>query len=147
MDTASSQAATIEKFIDGWKRWNASEMLAVFADDFTQVTLPFGLGVPERKRDAVERALPALVGIVSNYKLTIHEVLHDAAKSKAAVYAVSTGESPFGPWEMEYAAFLHFSKAGDKIVRLEEMLDSAFTKDFAPKFQKYLQDRQAECRA
>jgi hypothetical protein len=50
---AQVQAATLERFVDAWKRWNADDMIAVFADDFTQVTLPFGLNVPEKTRGAV----------------------------------------------------------------------------------------------
>ena len=40
---------------------------------------------------------------------------------------------------MEYSAFVTFSEAGDKVARLEEMLDTAFLQDFAPKFGQYLQ--------
>ena len=40
---------------------------------------------------------------------------------------------------MDYAAFVTFSEAGDKVTRLEEMLDTAFLQDFAPKFGYYLQ--------
>ncbi len=40
---------------------------------------------------------------------------------------------------MEYGAFITFSEAGDKVARLEEMLDTAFLKDFGPKFGQYLQ--------
>ena len=40
---------------------------------------------------------------------------------------------------MDYAAFVTFSEAGDKVARLEEMLDTAFLQDFAPKFGHYLQ--------
>jgi hypothetical protein len=42
---------------------------------------------------------------------------------------------------MEYAAFVTFSKAGDKVARVEEMLDSAFMADFGKKFQQYLKDQ------
>lgn len=40
---------------------------------------------------------------------------------------------------MEYSAFITFSEAGDKVTKLEEMLDSAFLQDFGPKFGQYLQ--------
>ena len=40
---------------------------------------------------------------------------------------------------MEYAAFVTFSEAGDKVARLEEMLDTAFLQDFGPKFGQYLE--------
>ena len=57
------------------------------------------------------------------------------------MYALSKGKLPWGPWELEYAVFITFNEAGDKIALLEEMLDSAFLKDFGPKFGQYLQQR------
>jgi hypothetical protein len=44
---------------------------------------------------------------------------------------------------MEYATFLTFNEAGNRIARLEEMLDSAFMKQFAPKFQQYLREQES----
>jgi hypothetical protein len=157
---AHVQASTLERFVDAWKRWNADDMLEVFADDFTQATLPFGMGVPDRERGAVEQVFPKLVGLVDDYKvrtehdqtedlsqssllatqLTVHEILHDAEKNKGVVYGISTGTTPFGPWAMGYATFLTFNEAGNRIARLEEILDSAFMKQFAPKFQQYLRE-------
>ncbi|KKA17950.1 hypothetical protein T310_8109 [Rasamsonia emersonii CBS 393.64] len=136
---AHVQAATLQRFLDAWKKWDAEEWLAVFADDFTQVTLPFGLGIPPRPRAQVEQVLPALVATVKSYELTVHHVIHDVEKNKAAVYASSKGALPWGPWELEYSVFITFSEAGDKVARLEEMMDSAFLRDFGPKFGQYLQ--------
>ncbi|KAL2194790.1 hypothetical protein P885DRAFT_42316 [Corynascus similis CBS 632.67] len=139
--SASTQAATLERFLDAWKRWDASAWLATFADDFTQVTLPFGMKVPSRDRTQVEQVLPKLMKVVQDYKLTIHEVVHDAAKNKAAIYCMSEGTTPWGPWAMEYAVFIRFTEAGDRVAHLEEMLDSAFMKEFAPKFGQYLREQ------
>jgi hypothetical protein len=33
-----------------------------------------------------------------------------------------------------------FTEDGEKVARVEEMLDTAFLQDFGPKFEKYLQD-------
>ena len=74
-------------------------------------------------------------------KLTVHEVLHDAGKNKAAVYCVSKGDTPLGPWALEYAAFLTFNETGDRVARVEEMLDSAFMRDFGPKLGRYFQEQ------
>ena len=41
---------------------------------------------------------------------------------------------------MEYAVFVEFSEDGDKIVKLEEMLDSGFMREFAPKFGSFLME-------
>ena len=65
--------------------------------------------------------------------------MHDVEKNKAAIYAMSKGNLPWGPWELEYSAFITFSEAGDKVARLEEMLDSAFLQDFGPKFRQYME--------
>ncbi|KAF2232858.1 hypothetical protein EV356DRAFT_517001 [Viridothelium virens] len=136
---ADIQAETLARFLNAWKKWSAEDWLNIFADDITQVTMPFALGIPSRSRAEVEQTLPALVAAVQSYELTIHNVIHDVQAGKAAVYALSKGKLPWGPWELEYAVFITFNKAGDKIACLEEMLDSAFLKDFGPKFGQYLQ--------
>ncbi|KAJ5592629.1 monooxygenase AgnL5 [Penicillium hordei] len=133
-----TQAATLEKFIDAWKRWDAQEWLALFSDGFTQVTLPLGLGIPSRPRAQVAQVLPALMATVKSYELTVRHVVHDAANNKAAIYASSKGTLPWGKWQMDYAAFLTFSEAGDKVDAVEEMLDTARLQEFGPKFGEYL---------
>ena len=64
--------------------------------------------------------------------------MHDVEKSKAVVYAMFKGDFLWGLWDLEYSVFLTFSEAGDKVARLEEMLDPAFLQDFGPKFGQYL---------
>ncbi|RAL16200.1 nuclear transport factor 2 family protein [Aspergillus homomorphus CBS 101889] len=137
---SSTQAATLQRFITAWERWDAQEWISTFSEDFEQATLPLGLNIPVRSRKEVEVVLPALVATVKSYKLQIHHVIHDPENNKAAVYAASTGKLPWGDWNLEYSAFLKFSEDGEKVARLEEMLDTAFLQDFGPKFGKYLQE-------
>jgi hypothetical protein len=73
-------------------------------------------------------------------KLTVHHVVHDPDRNKAAVYALSKGTLPWGPWQLEYSVFITFTEAGDKVAVLEEMMDSAFLQDFGPKFAQFLED-------
>ncbi len=77
-------------------------------------------------------------------KLKIHEVVHDAARSKAVVYAVSRADTPFGDWTNEYAVFFTFDESGQRIAKIEEMVDSAFLNDFFPKFQNFLKEQQQQ---
>ncbi|GIJ86546.1 hypothetical protein Asppvi_005435 [Aspergillus pseudoviridinutans] len=109
---APIQAATLQRFILAWKKWNAQEWISTFSDDFEQVTLP----------------------------LTIRHVIHDPGNNKAAIYAVSKGNLPWGDWNLEYSAFVTFTEDGEKVAKVEEMLDTAFLQDFRPKYEKYLQD-------
>ncbi|KAH8698791.1 hypothetical protein BGW36DRAFT_294631 [Talaromyces proteolyticus] len=140
---AEIQLATLNRFIDGWRNWKATDMLAPMSSDVTQKSLPFSLGHPARTREQIEATLPLLQRVVTDYELTIHEIVHDAPKSKAVVYALSKGKTPFGDWTNEYAVFVTFDESGREIAKVEEMIDTAFMKDFYPKFQKYLQEQLA----
>ncbi|GIZ46905.1 hypothetical protein CKM354_001001100 [Cercospora kikuchii] len=138
---AKIQAATLDKFIQGWKEWTPEGMMGAMGEGYTQRTLPFSLGHPPRSKPEVEFILPKLIDTVKNYKLDIKHIVHDAAQGKAVIYAVSAGDTPFGDWTNEYAVFLKFSENSETVQSVEEMVDSAFMKDFMPKLQKHLVDQ------
>jgi hypothetical protein len=73
MDTSEvAQAATLQRFIDAWKRWSAEDTISLFAEseDFRQVTMPFQMHVPERTRSEVQQTLPYVVRAVNNYDVS-----------------------------------------------------------------------------
>nr|A0A4P8DJV0.1 RecName: Full=Monooxygenase dmxR10; AltName: Full=Dimeric xanthone biosynthesis cluster protein R10 [Cryptosporiopsis sp. 8999]QCL09101.1 DmxR10 [Cryptosporiopsis sp. 8999] len=142
---AETQAATLAKFIEGWKTFTPEAWTETWTDDCTQNFLPFTMGVPPRTKPEVLKLLPSLLGVLHNYKLEIYSVLHDASKGKAAIYATSFADTPFGDfkWTNEYAVFLTFSEDGTQVSKLEEMVDTAFYKEFFPKFQKYMIEKGA----
>ncbi|KAL9094350.1 MAG: hypothetical protein Q9165_003491 [Trypethelium subeluteriae] len=78
--------------------------------------------------------------ILTNYELEICEIVHDAPRSKAVIYATSKADTPFEDfkWTNEYAVFLSFTEDGKKVKKMEEMVDTAFYREFFPKFQNYL---------
>ncbi|ORY69634.1 uncharacterized protein BCR38DRAFT_333345 [Pseudomassariella vexata] len=143
--TAQIQAATLEKFIAGWKKWTPEDMMAVWSDDCEQRMLPFSLGVPPRSRAEVKVILPKLIEVLTNFELEVYQVIHDAAKSKAVIYATTRADTPFGEFKCtnEYAVFVTFTEDGKQINRMEEMVDTAFYQEFFPKFQKYLSEQRA----
>ncbi|ROT34548.1 hypothetical protein SODALDRAFT_364476 [Sodiomyces alkalinus F11] len=113
---AEAQRATLDKFIDGWRRSSAADMVATWSAD-------------SRNSTEVMATLPMLQKVVTEYK------------HKAAVYALSTGKTPFGDWTNDYAVFFTFNESGTEIVKLEEMVDSAFMKEFFPKFQGFMREQ------
>ncbi|KAK5075030.1 hypothetical protein LTS08_001887 [Lithohypha guttulata] len=135
-----TQRNTLETFIQGWRGWTPEGMMATFSDDCTQSALPFTMHQPQRNMQDIKAALPKLIRVVDNYELKIHNIVHDTTNGKAAIYAISKGDTPFGDWNMEYAVFVEFNEDGDKIVKLEEMLDSGFMREFAPKFGSFLME-------
>lgn len=77
--------------------------------------------------------------------MEIYEIVHDVARGKAVIYATSHADTPWEDfkWKNEYAVFLTFTENGEKINKVDEMLDSAFAKEFFPRFQKYLSEQGA----
>jgi len=73
-------------------------------------------------------------------KLGVHHILHEPEKNKAVIYASSTGEAPWGPWQMAYAVFITFTNDGTKIAVLEEMLDTNAFQGIGPKLEAYIQE-------
>lgn len=72
-------------------------------------------------------------------------MVHNAAKGKAVIYAISRADTPFGvEWTNEYACFVTLDESGERIVKLEEMVDSAFMQSFFPIFQKYLSEQASQ---
>ncbi|KAH0592338.1 hypothetical protein MHUMG1_09951 [Metarhizium humberi] len=138
---SEAQHATLDKFLVAWGNWSATDMIANWSDDCTQAALPFSMGHPARSRAQVEATLPLLQQVVTDYTLVIHQVVHDVPQRKAVVYALSSGKTPFGDWNNEYAVFFTFNENGQEITKIEEMVDTAFMKDFFPKFQQYMRDQ------
>lgn len=73
--------------------------------------------------------------------------MHDAPQGKAVVYASSRADTPFSDgfqWTNEYAVFLSFSEDGERVVRNDEMVDTAFYREFFPRFQAHLREQQQQ---
>lgn len=77
--------------------------------------------------------------------MDFYEVIHDAAKGKAVIYATSYADTIFDDfkWTNEYAVFITFTENGEQINKMEEMVDTAFFQEFFPRFQKYLIEQEA----
>ncbi|KAL4815781.1 hypothetical protein BDW67DRAFT_185500 [Aspergillus spinulosporus] len=135
---AHIQAATLDKFIAGWKTFTPEAWMASWSADCTQQILPFSLGVPARSRAEAQQVLPKLI------ELEIRKVVHDADRGTAALYVTSKADTPFEgdfKWTNEYAVFLTFTEDGQGICKMEEMVDTAFYRDFFPRFQIYLAEK------
>lgn len=74
---AKIQAATLDKFIQGWKEWTPEGMMGVMGEGYTQRTLPFSLGHAPRSKPEVEFMLPKLIDTVKNYKVYLPPVLSE----------------------------------------------------------------------
>ncbi|KAK3681353.1 NAD-dependent epimerase [Podospora appendiculata] len=141
------QAATLEKFIKGWAGWTPDGFLSTWSSTCTQTTLPFSSDVPPRTRSHVEHLFPILMSVLSNFEMTVHNVVHDTAHGKAVIYALTKADTPWGPYKNEHALFLWFDESGTEVDRIEEMFDALVMKEFLPKIQEHVARQKAEAEA
>lgn len=67
--TAEVQAATLEKFIDGWRKWTSDDFLASWSQDCTQRALPFKPDKPARPRVELEPLFGMLMSTLTNFRV------------------------------------------------------------------------------
>lgn len=67
--SAEVQAATLEKFIDGWSKWTPDDFLASWSENCTQTALPFGSGSPTHSRAELEHLFPKLMSTLTNFQV------------------------------------------------------------------------------
>lgn len=61
---------------------------------------------------------------------------YDVENRRATFYAKGDGETPIGHFSNEFAFFLWFNEAGDKLIRVDEFVDSGNTAKFFDKFRE-----------
>lgn len=68
----------------------------------------------------------------------MHNIVHDDAHSKAAIYTMTKANTPFGEFNNEHAVFLWFDESGKYVEKIEEMFDAVAMKEFLPKISQYV---------
>ncbi|PTB35082.1 uncharacterized protein TrAFT101_006388 [Trichoderma asperellum] len=134
---ASLQAATIDRFVEGWKINSGEAWTELWADGCTNTILPFSLNCTPMSKSDVIRSKH--FSNISNWKLEVYEILHDTAKGKSAIYATSSADTRFGDfkWAQEYAAFITLTEDRMKIGHITEMVDTAFFAEMGRQSAKF----------
>ncbi|KAK7942448.1 uncharacterized protein PG986_011561 [Apiospora aurea] len=137
---AEVQAKTLNRFLDAWKAQDVGSTIDLWSEDFKQRLLPYSLGAAAKSKAEAAVIYPILTSNLSNWKLEIKQIVHDAARGTAAVYATSSADTPLPDekWATDFAVFISFTEDGTQINKLDEMVDSAFYRSFFRKFQQYL---------
>lgn len=63
------QAATLQKYIDGWRGWTVDGFLASWSQNCTQQALPFSSGKPLLQRAEAERLFPHLMSVMTDFQV------------------------------------------------------------------------------
>ena len=69
-----------------------------------------------------------------------HELYDEQARTSVC-HGFSTATSAIGPYNMECVIIMKFDESGEKIVRIDEMMDSAYMTDYLAKLTAHLQSQ------
>ena len=67
--------------------------------------------------------------------MTVHKMINDPEAHMITVHASGNANTPVGEYNNEYVFFL--TVEGEKIVKIEEFVDSQFSASFMPKLLAY----------
>ncbi|KAK3695709.1 hypothetical protein B0T22DRAFT_456034 [Podospora appendiculata] len=125
-------------------KWNLENMIAWRAPDCIHEILPTSLKVPAMDNKSYDAYFATNLTVFSNFRVTVNDVMEDAAANKVVVWAHSTADTAIGPYANEYMLIFHFTPAGDKVTRFLEWVDSAAAVAFFPRLRLYLEKRAAD---
>lgn len=77
----------------------------------------------------------------SREQVLVHSITNDGEAGRAVLHAKTFGDLPVMPYRNEHIMVLHFSEDGSKIVKLEDMMDSAFAMELTKKMGEYLRNK------
>ena len=70
--TAEIQAATLQEFIQGWRKFTPEDFLVSWSNDCTQMALPLSPEKPVRSRPELEHLFPILMSTLTNFQASEH---------------------------------------------------------------------------
>ena len=66
------------------------------------------------------------------------------ANGKTVLYALTSPDIPFRPYQNELALVFCFDAEGDKVEKIEEIFDGVFMKEFIPRLERHLAEHDAK---
>ncbi|KAJ5306863.1 hypothetical protein N7508_005878 [Penicillium antarcticum] len=130
---AENQIRTAKDLFEGYNEYTADAVLRSRADNCVHYILPTSLNRPSKTNEEYREFFGPLQKVMHRFETTIHRIVNDPENHCAAVHASGIGESPVAEYKNEYAFFLEFNETGDKITKIEEFVDAAFSKNFLAK--------------
>lgn len=67
----------------------------------------------------------------------VHQ-MHDGDAATAVLHVRTTADSAIGPYTNEHVMFFTFTDDGKKLTKLQDFMDSAFVRDYQPRFKAYI---------
>ncbi|KAK5175761.1 uncharacterized protein LTR77_000901 [Saxophila tyrrhenica] len=128
--------ALVMSFNGDWSEKTLEAAMAARAPECMHAMLPKSLNLPPKSNDDWTAHFKHMVGKIGDATMTIHDVVVAPEEKRVVIYSIMDAISVVGPFHNEYTWFFTFDDHGTKIVRIDEMLDSAATKDMMARLAK-----------
>ena len=127
---------TAQSVIAGYEAWNIDAILSYRAPNCLHYILPASLGIKPMKNEEYAAYFEPQMAAFRDFKLAVHDTVHDAAAQKVSMWVTSTATTDVGPYTNEYMLVLNMNEEGTKVERLLEYVDSAHSIQFMGKLRK-----------
>lgn len=165
----SKRRETAVEVMDAFKAWDIERVMAYRAENCTQLVVPsaflplsldfcYPLAGP-RPTQLMESSLESLdrpamdnatfrkyfggmMPLFKNFTPTIHQLVEDEKANTVAIWCSSTADTIIGPYGNEYMILLSFNKAGDKVEKFIEFVDTEYSKSFFGRLRAHLEQKE-----
>lgn len=78
-----------------------------------------------------------IMPLFQSFTPTINQLVEDAAANTIAIWASSVAQTVIGEYRNEYTLLLSFNAEGDKVTKIIEFVDSAYSKEFFARLREW----------
>ena len=149
MSSSSSSASsrdillkTANSAIDGYNKWTIAAILAPRSPSCIHQTLPSSLNRPARTNDEYAAYFGSILHAFQNWALTVHYTIVDEVKRTVVMKVTSRANTDIGLYENEYMIVFWMTEDGSQVERVEEWVDSAYSKNFLGKLWEHLAEKE-----
>ncbi|KAF4943406.1 hypothetical protein FSARC_14923 [Fusarium sarcochroum] len=140
----SNIKAATKSVFEAFHAGSTEGLLPNASDSFAYYIHPASVNLPPMTRAGfLEFWATSMAPNLSNFTAEFHTEVYDVENRKSTVYLSSTADTPLGPgtWTNEAVFMSQFTDDGKTLLRVDELLDSAFYKDFMAKIEGLKQQK------
>ena len=135
---------TAHAVIAGYDTWTLDAILSYRANNCLHYILPTSLGIKPMNNAQYATYFEPNLPLFRDFKVKVHDTIHDAATQKVSMWATSTAMTDIGGYTNEYMIVLHLNEEGTKVEKLFEYVDSAHSIQFMGKLRAEGEKRRRE---
>jgi hypothetical protein len=143
MDT-SPQRQTAEAIVAAFNVMDIDRIMSFRSPDCMRHIVPLSLGLKPQDNAKYLTELQRLKPIFNNFSLTINDVLEDHEFHRVCLWLSARADTAAGEYVNEYMWTMTFDKSGQKLVHVQEFVDTVVNKEFWPKLLAAMREKQAQ---